>query len=97
MKAINSQFVILILLTIATSVQAQYLKTFPEIPGRVPSDKYVCRVRVVGANSWKDAFVLQTVSKPEVTVNGSNTSGYKNGSSGDRVGEIATEIFCRPM
>lgn len=42
---------------------AQKLITFPEIPGRTPSDKYVCRVRQVGTEEWKPAFVIQTKCK----------------------------------
>ena len=78
MTKIHLHLVNLILWAAAVSVPAQELKTFPVIPGRIPSDQYVCRVRVVGAGVWKDAFVLQTISKPEVTVNGVNTSGYKD-------------------
>lgn len=58
-------------------LQAQKLITFPEIPGRDPSEHYLCRVRQVGSDQWKDAFVLQTVSKPEVRENDVNISGYK--------------------
>ncbi len=58
---------------------SQELITFPDIPGRTPSDKYECRVRQVGTDEWKDAFVLQTISKPEVKdANGANLTGYKN-------------------
>ena len=39
----------------------------------------MCRVRQVGAEEWKDAFVLQTISKPEIKdANGANLTGYKN-------------------
>jgi hypothetical protein len=39
----------------------------------------VCRVRQVGTEEWKDAFVLQTISKPEIKdANGANLTGYKN-------------------
>ena len=56
---------------------AQELITYPEIPGRDPSDKYVCRVRKVGSEEWKDAFVLQTKSKPRTNnPDGSNQNGY---------------------
>jgi hypothetical protein len=60
-------------------LHAQKLITYPEIPGRAPSDKYVCRVRQIGTEEWKDAFVLQTISKPEVKdANGANGTGYKS-------------------
>jgi len=42
---------------------AQKLITFPDIPGRTPSDKYICRVRQVGSDEWKSAFVIQTKCK----------------------------------
>ncbi len=44
-------------------LQAQKLITYPDIPGRTPSDKYVCRVRQVGSEEWKSAFVIQTRCK----------------------------------
>jgi hypothetical protein len=60
-------------------IKAQELITYPDIPGRAPSDKYLCRMRQVGTEEWKDAFVLQTISKPEVKdANGANLTGYKN-------------------
>ena len=78
MKSITTPLFIVMVIATVVSVHGQFLTTFPNIPGRTPSDKYVCRVRVVGTNSGKDAFVLQTISKSEITVNGSNISGYKN-------------------
>ena len=42
---------------------AQTLIAFPDIPGRTPSDKYVCRIRQVGTEEWKSAFVVQTKCK----------------------------------
>lgn len=77
-KSINGNLLALFLIAAAVSVQAQELKTFPAIPGRAPSDQYACRVRAVGSSLWKNAFVLQTISKPEVKVEGFNTSGYSN-------------------
>lgn len=60
-------------------IKAQELITYLDIPGRAPSDKYLCRVKQVGTEEWKDAFVLQTISKPEVKdANGANLTGYKN-------------------
>ena len=39
----------------------------------------MCRVRQVGSEEWKDAFVIQTISKPEIKdANGANLTGYKN-------------------
>ncbi len=70
---------ILVLLCLMASIEllnAQQLITYPDIPGRAASDKYHCRVRQVGSNDWKEAFVLQTISKPEITLNGQNVSGY---------------------
>jgi hypothetical protein len=33
----------------------------------------------LGTEEWKDAFVLQTISKPEIKdANGANLTGYKN-------------------
>lgn len=53
----------LFLLLAAFPTEAQQLKTFGNIPGRLPSDKYQCRVRPVCSNSWQNAFVLQTISQ----------------------------------
>jgi hypothetical protein len=53
-------------------LNAQQLITFPNIPGRTPSDKYTCRVKQVGSSVWQDAFVLQTISKPRTNP----TNGY---------------------
>ena len=55
--------VLLSILFYPNTLQAQKLITFPDIPGRTPSDKYVCRVRQVGTDEWKDAFVIQTKCK----------------------------------
>jgi hypothetical protein len=60
---LNYFFVLLSLLLITNIIQAQKLVTFPDIPGRTPSDKYVCRVRQVGTEEWKPAFVIQTKCK----------------------------------
>ena len=56
-------FVFLSLLFFTDILDAQKLITFPDIPGRTCSDKYVCRVRQVGSNEWKSAFVIQTKCK----------------------------------
>ena len=76
---------------------AQNLITFPDIPGRIPSDKYQCRVRLVGTNDWKDAFVLQTISKPEITENGQNISGYKKNLLNWTASWIAFEFSGSPV
>lgn len=55
--------VLLGILSYTNTLQAQKLITFPDIPGRTPSDKYVCRVRQVGTDEWKSAFVIQTKCK----------------------------------
>lgn len=47
--------------------QVSKLKTFPDIPGRDSSKHYTCRVREAGSDQWKPSFVLQTMSKPDVT------------------------------
>ena len=80
MKINQIQFVAaLIMGMFPVILPAQELITFPDIPGRTPSDKYMCRVRQVGTDEWKDAFVLQTISKPEEKdANGANLTGYKN-------------------
>ena len=62
----------------AATSNAQKLVTFPDIPGRTPSDKYICRVRQIDSDEWKSAFVLQTISKPEIRENGVNLTGYKD-------------------
>ena len=65
--------VLLILLIFTDFLQAQKLITFPDIPGRTSSDKYLCRVRQVGTDEWKDAFVLQTTAEStKVFENGTN-------------------------
>jgi hypothetical protein len=56
-------FVLLIILFFTITLHAQKLVTFPDIPGRTPSDKYMCRVRQVGSDEWKSAFVIQTKCK----------------------------------
>jgi hypothetical protein len=56
-------FVLLGILFSANTLLAQKLIAFPDIPGRTPSDKYVCRVRQVGTEEWKNAFVIQTKCK----------------------------------
>jgi hypothetical protein len=56
-------FVLLIILFFTITLHAQNLITFPDIPGRTPSDKYICRVRQVGSDEWKSAFVIQTKCK----------------------------------
>ena len=54
--------------------------------GRTPSDKSVCLVRQVGTEEWKDAFVLQTISKPEIKdANGANLTGYKQFTQPDGI------------
>jgi hypothetical protein len=64
MKQIIIQFITAISLVLLSGfLQAQQLITFPDIPGRVPSDQYICRVRQVGSEEWKDAFVVQTKCK----------------------------------
>lgn len=52
------------------SLKAQELISFPDIPGRNPSEHYECRVRQVGSDEWHDAFVLQTISKAPAEDNG---------------------------
>lgn len=59
-------------------LQAQKLVTFPDIPGRTPSDKYTCRVRQVGSEVWKSAFVIQTKCKNNPKDN-SPATGPDNG------------------
>jgi len=60
-------------------LHAQTLTTFPDIPGRTRSDKYLCRVRLLSSEEWKEAFVLQTISKPEIKdASGANLTGYKS-------------------
>jgi hypothetical protein len=80
MKINRIQFVaVLIMGMFPIILPAKELITFPDIPGKTPSDKYMCRVRQVNTDEWKDAFVLQTISKPEVKdANSANLSGYKN-------------------
>lgn len=80
MKINRIQFIaVLVMGMFPLILSAQKLITYPEIPGRNPSDKYVCRVRQVGTEEWKDAFVLQTISKPEVKdADGANGTGYKS-------------------
>lgn len=60
---LNHFLVLLSLLFFTDILQAQKLVTFPDIPGRTPSDKYMCRVRQVGSDEWKSAFVIQTKCK----------------------------------
>ncbi|MGL4631850.1 MAG: 3-coathanger stack domain-containing protein, partial [Leadbetterella sp.] len=76
MKSIKCSYLFLMsLLLFSEIMQAQELITYPTIPGRSPSDKYTCRVRKVGTTTWQDAFVLQTVSKPNATSPSPN-NGY---------------------
>ncbi len=52
-------------------VIAQQLITYGDIPGRTPSDKYVCRVRMACSPDWQNAFVGQTYSQaPSQSGNG---------------------------
>lgn len=60
---LNHLFVLLCILLFTDILNAQMLITFPDIPGRTASDKYVCRVRQVGSGEWKSAFVIQTKCK----------------------------------
>lgn len=70
--------ILLSLVLVADILHAQKLITFPEIPGRTPSDKYVCRVRQVGTEEWKSAFVVQTTCKnnPKDNVPAGTDNGY---------------------
>jgi len=70
--------VLLSILFYTNTLQAQKLITFPDIPGRTPSDKYVCRVRQVGTDEWKDAFAIQTKCKNNPDENNPPT-GADNG------------------
>ena len=79
MSKLNQLLALLSLMLFADFLHAQRLLTFPDIPGRTPSDKYHCRVRKVGSTEWQNAFVLQTTSKPEIKdASGANLTGYKN-------------------
>ena len=71
-------FVLSGILLFANTLYAQKLVTFPDIPGRTPSDKYVCRVRQVGTEEWKPAFVIQTKCKnnPKDNVPAGVDNGY---------------------
>jgi hypothetical protein len=80
MNHFHRKFLLLALLAACTlqTVTAQQVKVFSDIPGRSPSDQYLCRIRQLGSNEWKDAFDLQTVSKAEIKNSaGDNISGYK--------------------
>jgi hypothetical protein len=70
--------VLLSILFFTNTLLAQKLITFPYIPGRTPSDKYMCRVRMVGTDEWKDAFVIQTKCKNNPNENTPPT-GVDNG------------------
>jgi len=70
--------VFLSILFFANGLFAQQLVTFPDIPGRTPSDKYICRVRQVGTEEWKPAFVIQTKCKNNPKDNVPST-GVDNG------------------
>ena len=99
MKSIFFRFIaILSLLLFCEILEAQKLITFPNIPGRDSSEHYVCRVRQVGATEWQDAFVLQTISKPEVKdANGANLTGYKNNLLNWTASWIAFEFSGSPV
>ncbi len=71
-------FVILNILFFTNTLLAQKLITFPDIPGRTASDKYICRVRLVGSDDWKSAFVIQTKCKNNPDENNPPT-GADNG------------------
>lgn len=71
-------FVLLGILFSANMLHAQKLITFSDIPGRTPSDKYVCRVRQIGTEEWKSAFVIQTKCKNNPKDNVPST-GVDNG------------------
>lgn len=86
-----------ILIFFTNTLIAQELKTFPEIPGRTPSNKYQCRVRMVGSGEWVDAFVLQTISKPEIKINGNNSNGYLNQLKAWSASWIAFEFENTPV
>jgi len=70
--------ILVILFYCSNTLLAQTLITFPDIPGRTASDKYQCRVRQVGTNEWKDAFVIQTKCKNNPDENNPPT-GADNG------------------
>ena len=56
-------------------LKAQQLKVFSTIPGRIASDKYVCKVKQDVDVSWQDAFVIQSKSynNPSDVPNGDDT------------------------
>lgn len=87
--------VLLSILFFTNTLQAQELFPFPDIPGRTPSDKYVYRVRQVGTDEWKDAFVFQTICKNNPDENNSPTdadNGYFKMFDGGSSSYIAFEF-----
>ncbi|MFC1761105.1 Ig-like domain-containing protein [Planctomycetota bacterium] len=55
--------IVLFLLCFSNNLLARQLIVYNTIPGRGPSDQYICRLRQVGRSTWQDAFVLQTICK----------------------------------
>ena len=89
---------VLSLLLTYNSLLAQKLIAYPDIPGREPSAHYLCKVRQAGDTVWKDAFVLQTISKPEVKdASGANITGYKNNLHNWTASWIAFEFSGNPV
>lgn len=73
--SVGIHMVLSLILLLSASLLAAELITYPTIPGRAASDQYRCRVRLVGSDEWKEAFVLQTTSKPKET-EGEPKNGY---------------------
>ncbi len=64
MRSIFIHFLLLLGLSVYCDIlTAQKLITFPDIPGRIASDKYQCRIRILGSEEWDSAFVIQTKCK----------------------------------
>jgi hypothetical protein len=81
------------LLFIGSVSFAQQLITYSVIPGRTPSTKYTCKVRMLSSVQWQDAFVLQTISQP--TANPGN--GYTSNLIGWSASWIAFEFAGGPV
>ena len=62
----------------ASAASARQLVVYSRIPGRPASEHYRCRVRLAGDPQFRDAFVLQTRSRPADGKNGyfENTANW---------------------
>lgn len=95
MKTVRYKLSVLMvsLLFIGSGSYAQQLITYSVIPGRTPSTKYTCRVRMLSSAQWQNAFVLQTISQSTA----SPGNGYTSSLMGWSASWIAFEFAGGPV